>query len=141
VTGPPVAPGRDPGRYDPDAAVAYGRLGRPVPPPRDPLRDPPAAGLTTADRARLSYVRARAGWYVAAHPAATGLREAAADVRFLLGLVDRLVGADAPPPLPDHDHGDPDDPCLEVRYRRGEGVPPGPDPRPTRPTTTEEDRP
>lgn len=27
-------------------------------------------------------------------------------------------------PLRDHTHGDPDDPCLEVCYRRGEGLPP-----------------
>jgi hypothetical protein len=76
-------------------------------PPTDPLADPPPADLTAADRARLSHVRARASWYVAAHPAATGVRDATADVRFLLDLVDRLTGADEdraaelPPDPPD----------------------------------------
>jgi hypothetical protein len=100
--GPPVRPGPDPDRYDPDPRVAYGRAGRPVPPPdppADPLRDPPpGAELTPADRARLSQVRARAGWYVAAHPAATGLHDATADVLFLLDLVVRLAPAPAPGP-------------------------------------------
>lgn len=66
-------------------------------PPRSPVADDPPDPrvLTPADRARLSYVRARVSWYVAAHPAATGLREATADVRYLLDLVDRLLTDDA----------------------------------------------
>jgi len=78
----PVHPGPDPDRYDPDAVVAYRRAGRPVP-PVDPLAGsaPDPRALTAAEREAVELARSRATWYRD--------DEAVADVRLLLGLLDR----------------------------------------------------